>query len=199
MKKIKYDVLIVGAGPIGLACGIEAQKRKLSHIIVEKGCLVNSAVDIALELFRIGSEVTMIIREFSLKENIKYWVKPDIENRMKEGAIKAYFNSTLERIFEKTIEVITPNGKITLPNDFVFAMTGYHPDFTFLRKIGIQSMDDEFFTPIFNPDSYETDKKGIYLAGVVCCGMDTSKLFIENSREHAAFIFDHLERTNIVE
>jgi thioredoxin reductase (NADPH) len=326
MKKIKYDVIIIGAGPIGLACGIEAQRRKLSHVIIEKGCLVNSifhyptnmtffstsdrleiggvpfishsnkptrrealeyyrrvadawrlniqnyekilnvegsetnfkvtstqgnyltktvivatgyydnpnllnvsgeesskvrhyynephpyayrkvavigagnsAVDVALELYRVGAEVTMIIREAQLKDGIKYWVKPDIENRIQEGAITAYFNSTVEKIQVGWIEVSIPKGKISLENDFVMAMTGYHPDFDFLRKIGVQLADDENLSPLYDPQSFETSRKGLYLAGVVCGGMETSKLFIENSREHASFIFDHLEKTYLRE
>jgi thioredoxin reductase (NADPH) len=327
MDKGRYDVLIVGAGPIGIACGIEAQRRKLSHIVIEKSCLVNSifhyptnmtffstsdrleigdipfishgikptrrealeyyrrvasawrlnvklyeevleikeiagdfkiittrgsynaktviiatgyydnanmldipgenlpkvkhyynephpyvyqkvavvgagnsAVDVALELYRIGAEVTMIIRESQFKEGIKYWVKPDIENRINEGSIKAYFESKVTRIFEKSLEILTPNGKKNLKNDFLFAMTGYHPDYKLLKGVGVHISQDESKSPIYNLDSYETDRNGIYLAGVVCGGMETSLLFIENSREHPTFIFDHMEKNylNIV-
>jgi thioredoxin reductase (NADPH) len=324
MKKAKnqYDVLIVGAGPIGLACGIEAQRRNLSHIIIEKGCLVNSifhyptnmaffstsdrleigdvpfishgykptrrealeyyrrvagswklqlkiyekvtgvegdpghfevhtskshylaetviiatgyydnpnllnvpgetlskvkhyydephpyayqrvvvigagnsAVDVALELFRVGAQVTMIIREAELKDAIKYWVKPDIENRIREKSIAAYFNSSVIHIAENEIEFSTPAGVKTIANDFVFAMTGYHPDFDFLKRVGVQLADDDYLSPVFNADTFETVRKGIYLAGVVCGGMETSKLFIENSREHAGAIFNHITTT----
>jgi len=318
----KYDVVIIGAGPIGLACGIEAKKRNLEYMIIEKGCLVNSifnyptnmtffstsdrleigdvpfishgnkptrrealeyyrrvagnwelnikiyekvtsisgqvnefeiatdksryqarscivstgyydnpnlinvpgetlpklrhyynephpyayqevavigagnsAVDVALELFRIGAKVTMIIREPALKDGIKYWVKPDIENRIKEGSIEAFFNSSLKEIREKEILFSTPSGEKQIPNDYVLAMTGYHPDFDFLNKIGIQLSKDGYLTPHFDDQSYQTNRPGIYLAGVVCGGMETSKLFIENSREHAAVIFDHISQT----
>lgn len=317
---MKYDVVIVGAGPIGLACGIEAIRRGLNYIILEKGCLVNSifhyptnmtffstserleigevpfishgtkptrrealeyyrrvvgawnlnvktfekvreikgtlnnytivsekktyqaktvilstgyydspnllnipgedmpkvkhyydephpyayakvaviggansAVDVALELFRVGAKVMMVVREAELWQGIKYWVRPDIENRINEGSIKAYFNSVVQRISEKRIEIKTSNGIITPENDFVFAMTGYHPDFNFLKKIGLNLSKDEYISPEFNPDTFETNKSGIFLAGVVCGGMETSRLFIENSREHALKIFDYLE------
>jgi thioredoxin reductase (NADPH) len=315
----KYDVIIIGAGPIGLACGIEAVKRNFSHLIIEKGCLVNSifhyptnmtffstserleigdvpfishgdkptrrealeyyrrvkgswnlnvntyekvldikggrgdysvitnkgtysckfiilstgfydfpnllnipgealqkvkhyfneahpyaylkiivvgaansAVDVALETYRRGSEVTMVIREDGIKESVKYWVRPDIINRIKEGSIKAYFNSNLVEIREKDVDIRTPDGLITIPNDFVFAMTGYHSDFEFLEKIGVEiSPNDKL--PCFNPETFETNKEGMFLAGVVCGGMDTGKLFIENSRYHAVNIFNHIK------
>jgi thioredoxin reductase (NADPH) len=315
-----WEVLIVGAGPIGLACAIEAKKRKISHLIIEKGCLVNSifhypsnmtffstsdrleigevpfishgnkptrrealeyyrrvadswklnirtyekvlnvkgqpgrfkvsttrreylaaqlivatgyydnpnllgipgeeldkvkhyydephpyayrevavigagnsAVDVALELFWVKAKVSMIIRESELKDSIKYWVKPDIENRIKEGSIMAYFNSNLLRIMEEQIVVQTPAGQIVLDNDFVFAMTGYHPDFALLKQIGIVLNTGVSLAPQFDPDSLQTNRPGIYLAGVVCGGMETSRYFIENSREHARSIFDHME------
>jgi len=315
----KFEIIIIGAGPIGLACGIEAVKNNLSHLIIEKGCLVNSifhyptnmtffstserleignvpfvshgdkptrrealeyyrrvknswnlnvntyekvldikgekgnysvetnkrtylckfvilatgfydfpnylnipgedlpkvkhyfneahpfaylkivvvgaansAVDVALETYRRGSEVTMVIRENEIKESVKYWVRPDILNRINEGSIKAYYNSNLVEIRENEVDIQTPDGLITIPNDFVFAMTGYHSDFDFLEKIGIEiSPGDK--SPCYNPDTFETNKKGMFLAGVVCGGMDTGKLFIENSRYHAVNIFSLLK------
>lgn len=314
-----YKVIIIGAGPIGLACGIEAEKRNIDYLMVEKGCLVNSlfhyptnmvyfstsdrleigdvpfvshgdkptrresleyyrrvadawklkintyekvegieraekqfnvttnknvyssskiivatgffdypnllsisgeekpkvkhyfdeahayaylklivvgggnsAVDVALETFRRGSEVTMVIREPALKESIKYWVRPDIENRIKEGSIKAYFNSVLTEIRDDEVDIETPDGKVTIENDFVFAMTGYHPDYSFLKKIGIKISDDEKQIPHFNEKTFETNISGIYLAGVVCGGMDTGKWFIENARFQAVNIFDDI-------
>lgn len=307
-----YDVLIIGAGPIGLACGIEAVKNKLNYLIVEKGCLVNSiynypvnmvffstserleiggvpfishgpkptrsealeyyrrvksawelkvntyekvanitnngsyfeiitskgnyqakhiiistgfydypnlmnipgeglpkvkhyyddghpysyhkvavigggnsGVDVALETFRRGSDVTMIIKKNELEDGVKYWVRPDIENRIKEGAIKAYFNSAVSEIREKEIDILTPDGKITLENDFVLAMTGYHPDFEFLKIAGVEFRSENLRIPVYDEDTFETNVKGIFLAGVVCGGMDTGKWFIENSRYHA--------------
>ncbi len=317
----EYDVIIIGAGPIGLRCGIEAVNRKKSYLIIEKGCLVNSlynyptnmtffstserleigdvpfvshgdkptrresleyfrrvteswnlnvntyetvknidgekdnfivmtdkgrytgrdiiiatgfydkpnlmnvpgeelpkvhhyfkeahpyayhkllivgagnsAVDVALETYRRGSDVTIVIREDKLKDSVKYWVKPDLENRIKEGTIKAYFNSKISEIKEKEIDIKTPDGIMTVENDFVFAMTGYQPDFSFLKNAGVTISDDEAKTPQFDESTFETNRKGIYLAGVVCGGMETGKWFIENSRDHAINIFDKIEK-----
>ncbi len=316
------DVIVIGAGPIGLTCGIEAVKRNRSHLIIEKGCLVNSifhypanmtffstserleignvpfvshgdkptrrealeyyrrvkqswnlnahtyenvfdlkkeedlfhvisnkgkyisknviistgfydipnylnipgeelskvkhyfdeahpyaylkviiigaansAVDAALETYRRGSEVTMVIREDRIKENVKYWVKPDIDNRIKEGSIKAFFNSELVAIRDDEVDINTPEGVISIKNDFVFAMTGYHSDFSFLEKAGVKIDNDEQRTPYFNEDTFETNVKGMFLAGVVCGGMDNGKWFIENSRYHAQNIFDHISKS----
>jgi thioredoxin reductase (NADPH) len=316
----EYDIIVIGAGPIGLTCGIEAKKRNLNCLIIEKGCLVNSifhyptnmiffstserleigdvpfvshgdkptrresleyfrrvknawnleiktfekvldvfrmdefysvetakgkyksrfiiiatgfydfpnllnipgeelpkvrhyfdeahpyadlnllvigagnsAVDVALETYRRGSKVTMVMREEKLKEGVKYWVKPDIENRIKEGSIKAYFNSNVVEIREKEVDIQTPKGLITIENDFVFAMTGYSPDYEFLKKIGIKISENEWQHPSINPETFETNLEGIFLAGVVCGGMETSKWFIENSRDHAQFIFKRIK------
>lgn len=319
MKQIKYDVIIIGAGPIGLACGIAAAKKKLKYLIIEKGCLVNSlfhyptnmtffstserleigdvpfishgvkptrresleyyrrvktswklnvnlyeavkditgkknefkvetekgnyetsnviistgffdkenlmkipgekltkvkhyydephpyagqkiavigggnsGVDVALETYRYGADVTMILKKDSVDKNVKYWVRPDINNRIDEGKIKAYFNSRVIEIREKEIDIKTPQGKITIENDFVLAMTGYHPDFDFLKRAGIQIKGKVTQTPQYNENTFETNVKGIYLAGVVCGGMKTGKWFIENSRYHADVIIEQL-------
>ncbi len=314
------DVLIIGAGPIGLACGIEAKKAGLSHVIIDKGCLVNSiynyplnmtffstsdrleigevpfishypkptrpealeyyrrvtlswdldvrlyekvtsvkkeagtfmvnttkanysakaiiiatgfydlpylldvpgedlpkvrhyydephpyfgmkiavvgaansAVDVALETYRKGAkEVTMVIREEEIAPSVKYWVRPDMVNRIEEGSIKAYFESSITEIREYEIDVTTPDGNITLENDFVLAMTGYQPDFSLLESMGIIIGDDEFHTPSYTPETMETNVPGIYLAGVICGGLKTNKWFIENSREHAKVIVNDL-------
>ncbi|WP_421892220.1 YpdA family putative bacillithiol disulfide reductase [Marinoscillum sp.] len=314
------DILIIGAGPIGLACGIAAQDAGLSHTIIDKGCLVNSiynyphnmtffstsdrleignvpfishnpkptrpealeyyrrvatsrqlntrlyenvlevkkekknfrvntskqtysaraiiiatgfydlpyllhipgeelpkvkhyydephpyfdmrvavvgaansSVDVALETFRKGAkEVVMVVREKEINPRVKYWVRPDIENRIKEGSIKAYFESQITRIDEKSIEVKTPEGDITLQNDFVLAMTGYQPDFTFLKNIGISIGKDEYMTPAYNVNTMETNVENVYLAGVICGGLKTNAWFIENSRVHAEMIVNDL-------
>jgi len=314
------DLIIIGAGPIGLACGIEAKKAGLEYVIIEKGCLVNSiynypanmtffstsdrleiggvpfisnnpkptrpealeyyrrvctswqlkvklyeavesvkkdetgiftlkttkenytskavvislgfydlpyllnvegedlpkvkhyytephpyfgqrvavigaansAVDVALETWRKGAEVTMIIRESEIRESVKYWVRPDIENRIKEGSIKAYFNSEVIRITPLTIEIKTPTGNVEIPNDFVLAMTGYQPPFELMKSMGIQFNSDEYHTPVYNEETMETNVKNLYLAGVVCGGLKTNKWFIENSREHADLIVQNL-------
>lgn len=314
-----YSVLIIGAGPIGLACGIEAAKRNMSYLILEKGCLVNSlfhyptnmtffstsdrleigdvpfvshgdkptrresleyyrrvkdawklnvnsfekvlsikkntngfevksekrsytakkiiiatgffdhpnklnvtgedlpkvkhyfdeahpyaylkiavigggnsSVDAALETFRRGSQVTMIVREEKLKDSVKYWVRPDIDNRINEGSIKAFFNSEITSIRENEIDIQTPDGKVTIENDFVLAMTGYHPDFNFLKSVGIEINQSSEMSPVFDPETFETNVEGIFLAGVVCGGMETGKWFIENSRYHPEKIFNEI-------
>ncbi|MCB9314548.1 MAG: YpdA family putative bacillithiol disulfide reductase [Lewinellaceae bacterium] len=317
-----YQVIIVGAGPIGLACGIEAQKAGLSYVIIEKGTLVNSlyhypanmtffstsdkleiggvpfvsnnakptraealeyyrrvaenynllinfyekieaivpdtaggyevysdkqnyraaniilatgfydiankldipgedlpkvthyyaephpyyrqkviivgannsAVDAALETWRKGAEVTMVIREAEIGSRVKYWVRPDIVNRIKEGAIQALFNSTLVEIKPKSVDIKTPDGLVTLENDFVIAATGYQPNFEFLKKIGIDLSDDGKFYPSYNPETQESNLPGLYLAGVICGGMDTHVWFIENSRVHAQSIITEIKR-----
>lgn len=320
MNNTHFDIIIIGAGPIGLSCGIEAAKRNHSHMILEKGCLVNSifnyptnmtffstsdrieignvpfishgdkptrrealeyyrrvknswglnlqdyeealdfkhsgrttevitskgrytcsylvfatgfydnpnlmnipgeeltkvkhyfdephpyadhkivvvgaansAVDVALETFRKGADVTMVVRESKLRDSIKYWVKPDIENRISEGSIKAFFDSYLLSVSEKEVEIKTPDGTVNLENDFVFAMTGYHTDFSLLKKAGILITDNEMNHPCYNPETYQTNIENVFLAGVVCSGYDTSKWFIENSRDHAERIFNLIE------
>lgn len=319
----KYDILIIGGGPIGLACGIEAKKAGLSYIILEKGCLVNSlynypanmtffstsdkleignvpfvsnnikptrsealeyyrrvaehfnlnlglfeevknirkegiiysvesskshykaaniiistgfydipnllnipgenlpkvrhyykdphfyakqhvivvgannsSVDVALETYRKGAQVSMVIRESEIGERVKYWVRPDIVNRIKEGSIKVYFNSSLAEVRENEVDIIGPDGRITIQNDFVLAMTGYQPDLSFLKKLGINISNDEQQIPEHNPETMETNMKGIYLAGVICGGMNTHAWFIENSRVHAEKIIKQLTVDN---
>ena len=314
-----FDLLIVGGGPIGMSCAIEAQKAGLSYVIIEKGCLVNSlynypanmvffstsekleiggvpfvsnnikptraealeyyrrvadkfnlnlrlfekvneikkgavhflvnsdkaeyqakniiittgfydfpnlmnipgedlpkvrhyykdphfyaqqrvvvigannsSVDAALETFRKGAEVTMVIRSGQVGERVKYWVRPDIVNRIQEGSIKAYFNSTITAVREFEVDIESPDGPVTLANDFVLAMTGYQPDFTFLERAGVNLSEDELRIPEHNPETMETNIKGLYLAGVVCGGMNTHKWFIENSREHGERITNHI-------
>lgn len=314
----QYDILIIGAGPIGLACGIEAQKAGKSYVIIEKGPLVNSlyhypvfmtffstsqkleigdvpfvsisnkpnrnealeyyrrvtekfqlniqlfetvnrnkkldsgmfsvsttkaeylaknviiatgfydvpvlmnipgedlpkvkhyyqdphlyafskvvvvgannsAIDVALETFRKGAEVTLVIRGNEIGSYVKYWVRPDIENRIKEGEIKVHYQSELTSISEKTATIQTPKGEIIIANDFVLAMTGYKPNFGLLRQLGV--VMDEANYPEHNPETMETNLPGLYLAGVVCGGVDTHKWFIENSRVHAEQILKHI-------
>ena len=133
----------------------------------------------------------MIIREDAIRESVKYWVKPDIENRIKEGSIKAHFNSEVIRITTSTIEITTPLGNQILENDFVLAMTGYQPPFDFMKSMGITFHDDEFHTPVYDGQTMESNVPGLYLAGVVCGGLKTNKWFIENSRVHAEIIIRH--------
>ncbi|HMT77985.1 MAG TPA: NAD(P)-binding domain-containing protein, partial [Saprospiraceae bacterium] len=157
---------------------------------------MNSAVDAALETFRKGAEVTMIIRSTQIGERVKYWVRPDIENRIREGSIKAYFSSNITKITHDTIDINTPDGLITLDNDWVIAMTGYEPDTTFLQSCGIHLSDDGLRKPSYNPDTYESNVPGLFLAGVVCGGLDTHTYFIENSREHATTIMHTIKNRN---
>jgi thioredoxin reductase (NADPH) len=318
-----YDIIIIGGGPIGLACAIEAERKKLSYLILEKGCLANSlynyplgmtffstpekleigdvpfvttnlkpvrsealeyyrrvrehfnlkihlfeevvssektnglfktsttkdtyfskntilatgfydvpvllnipgeelpkvyhyykdphyfanqkvvvvgasnsSVDAALETFRKGAEVTMVIRGKEIGKRVKYWVKPDIENRIAEGEIKALFSSELVAIRENEVDIHTPEGIKTISNDFVLALTGYQPNFAFLEKLGIEYQDQDTKIPVHNRETMETNSKGMYLAGVICGGLHTHLWFIENSRIHAKQIIEHIINRN---
>ncbi|UJH92849.1 YpdA family putative bacillithiol disulfide reductase [Antarcticibacterium sp. 1MA-6-2] len=319
-NKEQYDLIIIGGGPIGIACGLEAEKKGLSYLVLEKGCLVNSlyhyptnmtffstsekleldnipfisnnpkprkaealeyyrriatsnnvkinlfekvlsvetskenqhtvittkerystlkiivatgfydipnylnipgeelpkvahyyndphyyatqktvvvgasnsAVDAALEIYRKGGEVTMIVRKPEIGERVKYWVRPDIINRIEEGSIKAYFGARLAEIKEEEVIIETENGTDILPNDFVLLLTGYRPNFQFLKDIGIHLSNDARKIPQYNENTMETNVPGIYLAGVICGGMETHKWFIENSRVHAKMILDDI-------
>lgn len=168
---------------------------KEAHPYAGKNCAVvgagNSGIDVALELFRTGAKVTMIVREDDIKKSVKYWVRPDIENRLKEGSIKSYFNAQVTKITDKEIFIVQNGKEKKLKNDFVFAMTGYHPDFTFLEKIGIK-IDNN--CPVYSRKTLETNVKGLYLAGVVCGGMETEKLFIENTIKHGKQIIEDICR-----
>ncbi|MCK0147858.1 YpdA family putative bacillithiol disulfide reductase [Arenibacter sp. F26102] len=314
-----WDVVIVGGGPIGIACGLEAKKKGLSYIILEKGCIVNSlynyplnmqffsssekleideipfisieakpkrnealeyyrrivtsnnlnislfekvnsiskidgyfnivsekstykstnviistgfydipnrmnvpgedlkkvthyykdphfysnqqvavigasnsAIDAALECYRKGAEVSLIIRGPEVGQRVKYWVRPDIINRIEEGSIKVYYSSVVKEITEDEIILNSPTGTISLKNDYVLALTGYMPNFSFLEKIGIQLSKDEKRLPQYNPETMETNIENLYLAGVICGGMETHKWFIENSRIHAKMIMNNI-------
>lgn len=152
----------------------------------------NSAVDAALETYRKGAEVTMIIRHSEISKSVKYWVKPDIENRIAEGSIKAYFNAEITEIKENTVIFKDANGQTNeIENDFVLAMTGYLPDFEFLKNSGIE-LQGECLNPLYHPETMETNVKNLYLAGVVCGGKDTHLWFIENSRIHAELILQSI-------
>jgi len=315
----KLDVIVIGAGPIGLACGVEARRRGISCRIVEKGCLVNSiynypprmtffssadqleigsvpfishgekpnrhealnyyrrvaldreldvrtyekvealeggageftvvtdrgrhrartvvaatgyfdtpkplgvpgeelgkvrhyydeahryafqdlavigggnsAVDVALQTSRCGARVTIVVHDEGFKSGVKYWVLPDIENRIEEGRIKACFNSRVKKITGREIILETPDGEQTLANDFVLAMTGYVPEFRLLENLGVELGDDRWRSPSLDGRTLETNRPGLFLAGVICGGGDTSKYYIENSREHPDRIFDRI-------
>ena len=156
----------------------------------------NSAVDAALEIYRKGGKVTMVVREEKIGERVKYWVRPDIINRIEEGSIKAYFSSELTEITETKAIIKTKQGIEEIDNDFVLLLTGYRPNFEFLKNIGIDLSNDGKKIPHYNEETMETNVSGIYLAGVICGGMETHKWFIENSRVHAKLILDDISVNN---
>lgn len=317
-----YDVIIIGGGPIGLACGLAAQQAGLSYLILEKGCLVNSlyhypvnmtffssserleigdipfvttlpkpkraealeyyrriqtkfelnthlfeevlavqplqkkefrvttskarymakhiivatgfydipmelgipgenlpkvshyyndphyyagqnvvvvgasnsSIDAALETYRKGARVTLVIRGHEISPRVKYWVRPDIENRIAEGSIQAFFQSHLVEITPHDVEIATPTGNVRIDNDFVLALTGYRPNFDFLQRLGIHVPDEAPRIPTHDVHTMETNVEGMYLAGVVCGGLNTHLWFIENSRIHADMIIADILR-----
>jgi thioredoxin reductase (NADPH) len=147
----------------------------------------NSAAIAALELYRTGARVTLIHRGSGISDRVKYWIRPDIENRIKYGEVKAHFHSNVTCIRPDSIDVQTPHGSVTLKNDFVFALTGYRPDLEFLAATGI-TLEPDTRRPRTNPDTFESQRKGIYLAGVIVAGMHTNEIFIENGRFHGQAI-----------
>ena len=143
----------------------------------------NSAAIVALELWRSGARVTLVYRGPGIQPHVKYWIKPDIENRIKNGEIKAHFESKVVEITPDAVVLETPEGSLTLKNDFVFAMTGYHPDFSFLESLGVR-FEGEDRLPVCDPVTLESNVAGIYLAGVIVAGSRTNEIFIENGRFH---------------
>ncbi|MFD1016106.1 YpdA family putative bacillithiol disulfide reductase [Winogradskyella rapida] len=170
----------------------EAHPFTLQDVVVVGAS--NSSVDAALEIYRKGGHVTMVVRGEAIGERVKYWVKPDIVNRIEEGSIKAYFNSEIKEITPSHLVIQTPEGEKTIANDYVVALTGYHPDFSFLKTAGIELSKDGKSIPKYHPETMETNVKGLYLAGVICGGKETHKWFIENSRIHAKIIVEHLKK-----
>jgi thioredoxin reductase (NADPH) len=201
--RAKNIILATGFYDIPVLLGIPGEEsKKTTHYYKEphfyamqKVVVVgasNSAVDAALETWRKGAEVTMVVRGEGISTHVKYWVRPDIENRIKEGSIKAFMHSNLLAIREGEVDIQTPDGTITIPNDYVIVLTGYQPNLDFLTRIGIGLSDDEKRQPFYDPESMETNVKNIYLAGVICGGMNTHAWFIENSRIHAVQILTHI-------
>jgi thioredoxin reductase (NADPH) len=152
----------------------------------------NSAAKAALDCYRHGAEVTLLVRSATLSSTVKYWIRPDLENRIKEGSIKALFNVSLIEVRESSLLLATPSGALEIANDWVLAMTGYHPDYEFLTRLGMTFADDRFRTPIFNETTFETTRRGLYIAGTVCGGYQTNRWFIENGRFHAKQIAKHI-------
>lgn len=171
----------------------EAHPYSMQNVVVVGAS--NSSVDAALEIYRKGGNVTMIIRGKKIGERVKYWVRPDIINRIEEGSIKAHFNSKITEIKKDTITINTLHGSEVIANDFVVALTGYKPDFNLLNQLGVTLANDNKRRPNYNPDTMESNIKGVYLAGVICGGLETHKWFIENSRIHAELIANHLDKT----
>lgn len=166
------------------------------HPYVDQKVLVigaaNSACDVALETYYKGASVTMAIRESEIYPKVKYWIRPNIENRIKEGSIKAYFDTLVTEIREDEVDLMTPEGPVTLKNDFVLAMTGYKPNYALFEQLGLPISSDEFKAPIHNEDTLETPLENVYVAGVINSGLQTSKLFIENTRIHSGMIIQNI-------
>jgi thioredoxin reductase (NADPH) len=147
----------------------------------------NSAAEAALDLWRHGARVTLVHRGAQIHNHVKYWVRPDIENRIKAGQITAHFNSTVQEIGEDCVVLRTPSGRLRLKNDFVFALTGYHPDYDFLRSAGVEFATEQM-RPVCDPETLESNVAGMYVAGVIVAGSRTNEIFIENGRFHGKLI-----------
>ena len=152
----------------------------------------NSAAIAALELWRRGARVTLVHRGPGIHKNVKYWIKPDIENRIARGEVTAYFGACVEEIMPQSVRIRTPDGELILKNDFVFALTGYHPDYQFLESLGMELTHPEM-RPVCNPETFESNVPGIYVAGVIVAGSRTSEIFIENGRFHGRQIAQDLK------
>ena len=157
----------------------------------------NSAAKAALDCYRHGADVTLVVRGAALADTVKYWIRPDLENRIREGSIRAHFSTVIEEIRPSSLVLRDPVGTREIDNDWVLAMTGYRPDFQFLESIGITFAEDGFRTPEYDPTTFETKRRGVYIAGTVCGGYRTNRWFIENGRFHAQQIARHIagERT----
>lgn len=166
------------------------------HAYIRQKVLVvgaaNSAADAALECYRKGADVTMAVRGAEINPRVKYWVRPDIDNRIKEGSIAAHFNTRVTAIRPNEVDLLTPEGPITIANDFVLAMTGYTPNYALFEALGLEIGDDEACKPVFNPATLETSLPGVYMAGVACGGLATASLFIENTRDHGDIIVGNI-------
>jgi thioredoxin reductase (NADPH) len=157
----------------------------------------NSAAKAALDCYRHGADVTLVVRGPALSDKVKYWIRPDLENRIAEGSIHARFATTVEEIRESVLVLRTPAGLEQIANDWVLALTGYRPDYAFLESFGLAIGDDEDRTPVFDEATFETSRAGVYIAGTVCGGLRTSRWFIENGRFHARQIVKHIARGRV--
>ena len=153
----------------------------------------NSSAKAALQLTRAGARVTLVVRGPAVSDSVKYWIRPDLLNRIAEGRITAHFNTAIAAITPEAVEVLTPEGPLSIPTDFVYALTGYHPDEALLGRLGVEpDPADEARAPLFDPATHETTRPGLFVAGTVCGGRATSRWFIENGRHHAQLIAAHL-------
>jgi thioredoxin reductase (NADPH) len=152
----------------------------------------NSAAKAALDCYRHGARVTLIVRAAVVSDKVKYWIKPDLENRIKEGSIKAFFNTTVQEIRGESLLLNAPDGPREIANQWVLAMTGYHPDFDLLARFGVTFAEDAWRTPLYDETTFETRRPGVYIAGTVCGGYQTGRWFIENGRFHARQIAEHI-------
>lgn len=204
MYETKYMVIATGFYDIPIAMDVPGEELpKVSHYYkdphfyaLQKVLVVganNSAVDAALETWRKGAEVTMVIKGDKVGERVKYWARPDIVNRIEEGSVRAFFQSNVKEIKQGSVVILTPSGEVEIENDWVIAMTGYQPNILFLEKLGIRLSSDAFKKPYFNEETMETNLPNVFLAGVVCGGMETHRLFIENSRVHADLIMARIK------
>ena len=211
VAELKARKLIIATGYYDLPnyLGIEGEElSKVKHYYHEPhpyfglNVLViggkNSAAIAALDLWRHGAKVTLVHRGEAMHRHVKYWILPDINNRVKNGEVTAYFNSTVERVTEDEAVLATPQGRVTIVNDFVFALTGYHPDFEFIERLGVRLDEANDRCPMCDANSLESNVPGIYLAGVIVAGERTNEIFIENGRFHGKQIADSLRSRMMV-
>ncbi|MDO7850918.1 YpdA family putative bacillithiol disulfide reductase [Hymenobacter convexus] len=171
----------------------EPYQHVLQHVVVIGA--KNSSAKAALQMTRAGAKVTLIARGPEVSNSVKYWIRPDLVNRIAEGRITAHFNTAVTAIRPEAIEVLTPDGPLTIPTDFVYALTGYLPDEALLSRLGVQpNPADEARAPLFDPATHETTRPGLFVAGTVCGGRATSRWFIENGRHHAQLIAAYLAK-----
>ena len=169
----------------------EPYQHVAQHVVVIGA--KNSSAKAALQLTRAGATVTLIVRGPAISDSVKYWIRPDLVNRIAEGRITAHFNTTITAIHPEAVDVLTPDGPLTIPTNFVYALTGYHPDEVLLGRLGVEpDPADEARAPLFDPTTHETTRPGLVVAGTVCGGRATSRWFIENGRHHAQLIAAHL-------
>ena len=206
--RARFVVLATGFFDLPNRLGVDGEDLpKVTHYYKEPFAYVgqqvavvgarNSAAKAALDCYRHGARVTLIVRGDGLSEKIKYWIKPDLENRIKEGSITAFFGTTIEQIHQDSLLLHTPDGPRQIANQWVLAMTGYHPDFERLQRFGVTFAEDAWKTPIYDETTFESARRGVYIAGTVCGGYQTGRWFIENGRFHARQIAEHMAGVSV--